>query len=315
VVAICAAAASHSALAQAYPSKPVRIIVPYAAGGAGDIMGRVIGQKLTDLWSQQIVVDLRPGAAGMIGAAAVARSPADGYTVLLGAQAETAVNQILYARISYDPQKDLVPIAMAGLLPMVLVVSPTLPVKSLREFIALARSKPAEVTYGTAGHGTTAHLAMEYLKRVSHTDLTHVTYRGGSEVVTAVMGGHVASFFSGIPPALPQIGAGRLKALAVSTIKRVEVLPGVATVAESGVPGFDIANWFGYFVPAGTPAAVVATLNGGIQSAIKDPGVRAQLNRQGIVEVETTQEEFANFVALEQKKYARIIKDSGIKVD
>ena len=315
LVSCASIAASLPLSAQTYPAKPIRVIVPYAAGGAGDIVGRVIGQKLTDAWGQQMIVDLRPGAAGMIGAAAVAKSAADGYTVLLGAQAETTVNQSLYSKINYDPSKDLVPVAMAGLLPLVLVVSPSLPAKSVREFIALARAKPGEVTYGTAGHGTTAHLAMEYLQRVSRVSLTHVTYKGGSEVVTAVMGGHVVSFFSGIPPALAHIGSGRLRALAVSTLRRVDVFPQVPTVAESGIPEFDIANWFGYFVPAGTPQAIVARLNAGVQSAIKDPGVREQLARQGIVLAETTQEAFASFVAVEQQKYAKIIRESGIRVD
>ena len=315
-LATCVALGAASPLcAQGYPAKPVRVIVPYAAGGAGDIMGRVVGQKLTDAWGQQVIVEMRPGAAGMIGASAVAKSPADGYTVLLGAQAETTVNQNLYSKINYDPQKELVPVALAGLLPLVLVVTPSLPAKSVREFIALAKAKPREVTYGTAGHGTTAHLAMEYLQRVSRVELTHVTYKGGSEVVIAVAGGHVVSFFSGIPPALAHIGSGRLRALAVSTAQKVEVLPNVPTVAESGVPDFDIANWFGYFVPAGTPEAVIAKLNAGIQQAIKDPGIKEQLGRQGIVLAETTQQAFAGFVTSEQKKYARIIKESGIRAE
>ncbi len=308
-------AASFPLWAQTYPGKPIRVIVPYAAGGAGDIMGRVIGQKLTETWGQQVQVELRPGAAGMIGAAAVAKSPADGYTVLLGAQAETTVNQSLYSKIAYDPQKDLVPVAMAGLLPLVLIVNPSLPVKSVREFVSLARGKPGEVTYGTAGHGTTAHLAMEHLKRVSGIDLTHVTYKGGSEVVVAVIGGHVFSFFSGIPPALSNIASGRLRALAVSTQQRVAVLPGIPTVAEAGIPQFDIANWFGYFVPTGTPKEAIAKLNAGVQAAMRDPEVRRQLDRQGIVPRETTQADFAGFVALEQTKYAQIIRESGIKAD
>lgn len=307
--------ASLQSSGQPYPSKPIRVIVPYAAGGAGDIMGRVIGQKLNDAWGQQVVVDMRPGAAGMIGASAVAKSPPDGYTVLLGAQAETTVNQSMYSKINYDAQKELVPVAMAGVLPLVLVVTPALPVKSLRDFINLAKAKPREVTYGTAGLGTTAHLAMEYLQRASRIELTHVTYKGGAEVVIAVAGGHVVSFFSGIPPALPHIGSGRLRALGVSTAHRVDVLPDVPTVAEAGVPDFDIANWFGYFVPTGTPAAIVAKLNAGIQSAVRDATVKEQLARQGIVLVETTQEKFASFVSAEHKKYAKIIKDSGIRAD
>jgi len=307
--------ASLQSFAQVYPSKPIRVIVPYAAGGAGDIMGRVIGQKLNDAWGQQVVVDMRPGAAGIIGASAVAKSPPDGYTVLLGAQAETTVNQSMYSKINYDAQKELVPVAMAGLLPLVLVVTPAFPVKSLRDFINLAKAKPREVTYGTAGLGTTAHLAMEYLQRASRIELTHVTYKGGAEVVIAVAGGHVVSFFSGIPPALPHIGSGRLRALGVSTAQRVDVLRDVPTVAESGIPDFDIANWFGYFVPTGTPEAVAAKLNMGIQSAIKDPLVKEQLARQGIVLVEMTQDRFAAFVSAEHKKYAKIIKDSGIRAD
>lgn len=306
---------SPLANAQSYPAKPVRVIVPYAAGGAGDIMARVFGQKLNDAWGQQVIVEMRPGAAGMIGASAVAKAAPDGYTVLLGAQAETTVNQSMYSKINYDAQKELVPVAMAGILPLVLVVTPTLPARTLRDFIALARSQPREVTYGTAGLGTTAHLAMEYLQRASRIELTHVTYKGGSEVVIAVAGGHVVSFFSGIPPALPHIGSGRLRALGISTARRVDVLPDVPTVAEAGVRDFDIANWFGYFVPTGTPDPVVTKLNAGIQSAIRDAAVKEQLARQGIVLSESTPEKFAGFVSAEHKKYAKIIKDSGIRAD
>jgi len=302
-------------LAQGYPAKPVRVIVPYAAGGAGDIMARVYGQKLAELLAQPFVVDLRPGAAGMLGTAAVAKSAPDGYVVLLGAQAETTVNQNLYSRMSYDPLKDLLPVAMAGILPLVLVVTPALPASSVKEYVALARGRPGELTYGTAGHGTTAHLGMEYLRRAMGIDLVHVTYKGGSEVVTAVAGGHVMSFLSGIPPALPHIQSGRLRAIGISTKDRVHVLADVPTLAEGGIKGFDIANWFGYFVPAGTARDVVARLNSGVQTAIKDPEVRKILERQGIVPAATTPDEFARFTASEAKKYAQIIRDSGIRIE
>jgi tripartite-type tricarboxylate transporter receptor subunit TctC len=301
--------------AQGYPVKPVRVIVPYAAGGAGDIMGRVYGQKLAELLGQPFVVELRPGAAGMLGTAAVAKSAPDGYVVLLGAQAETTVNQNLYSKMSYDPLKDLVPVAMAGILPLVLVVTPALPARSVKEYVALARGRPGELTYGTAGHGTTAHLGMEYLRRAAGIDLVHVTYKGGSEVVTAVAGGHVMSFLSGIPPALPHIQSGRLRAIGISTKDRVQVLADVPTLAEGGIKGFDIANWFGYFTPAGTARDVIARLNTGVQTAIRDPEVRKVLDRQGIVPLETTPDDFARFTASEARKYAQIIRESGIRIE
>lgn len=301
--------------AQEYPTKTVRIIVPYAPGGAGDVMARVIGHKMSDSWGQQVIVDNRPGAAGMIGAAIVAKSLPDGHTILLGYTSEIAVSPNLYSKMTYDPLRELSAVAMAGVLPLLLVANPSLPVRSVKDMLALAKARPGQITYGSAGNGTPAHLGMELLKTIAKVDMTHVPYKGGAEVVTAILGGHVMLFFSGIPPAIPHVTAGKLRALAVSTKSRAPSLPEIPTVAESGVPGFDLSGWFGYFVPAGTPRQVIDKINEAVNSAIKNPDVAKQFDRQGVVVSVMSPPELAAFVDRETKKYAQVIKQSGAKAD
>lgn len=311
-LALVAATSIH---AQTYPSKVVRVIVPYVPGGAGDIIARIVGQKLTEAWGQQVVVENRPGATGMIGAAAVAKAAPDGYTILLGYTSEIAINPSLFRKMAYDPSRELTPVTMAGVLPLVLVANPSLPVRSVKDIIALAKARPGEIIYGSAGNGTPAHLGMEYLKRVAKVDMTHVPYKGGAEVVAAVVGGHVMLFFSGIPPAIPHVKSGRLRAVAVSIRQRVSSLPDVPTVAESGFPGFDIAAWFGYFAPAGAPRAVVTKLNSSVNAILRNPEVVKLFEQQGIVISEMTPEQFAAFIRGEAQKYARIVKESGAGVE
>lgn len=313
LMALSACAASAQ---QAYPAKVVRVIVPYVPGGAGDIMGRLIGQKMSASWGQQVIVDNRPGAAGMIGAAIAAKAPPDGHTLLLGYTSEIAINPTLYSRMTYDPAKELISVAMAGVLPLLLVTNPSLPVKSVRDLIALARSRPGDMTYGSAGNGTPAHLGMEYLKRTASIDIVHVPYKGGAEVVAAILGGHVMTFFSGIPPAIPHVKIGRLRAIAVSTAKRASMLPDVPTVSESGgIRGFDIAAWFGYFAPAGTPNDVIAKVNATVNASLRDPDIARQFDQQGIVISPMSPEQFASFIAADTRKYAQLVKQSGARAN
>lgn len=310
------AISSCGAWGQTYPSKPVRVIVPYVPGGAGDIMARVIGQKMTESWGRQVIVENRPGATGMIGAAAAAKAAPDGHTLLLGYTSEIAINPSLFSKMTYDPAKELTPIAMAGVLPLLLVSNPSLPVKSVRELIALAKARPGEITYGSAGNGTPAHLGMEYLKRTAKVDMIHVPYKGGAEVVSAIIGGHVMLFFSGIPPAIPHVKTGKLRALAVSTARRVPMLADTPTVTESGgIRGFDIAAWFGYFAPAGTPKDIINKVNAAVNAILRNPDIARQFERQGIVISEMSLEQFASFIDAETRQYGRLVKESGARAE
>ena len=314
-VCACALAITAPAAAQSYPQKPVRVIVGYAPGGAGDVMARVFGQKLAESWGQQMIVDNRPGANGMIGAAAVARAAPDGYTFLFGYVSEVAINPSLYSKMTYDPARELTPVAMGGVLPLLLVSNPSLPAKSVRDLIRLAKTRPGELTYGSAGYGSPAHLGAEYLKRSAGVDITHVPYKGGAEVVTAILSGQVMVFFSGIPPAIAHVRSGRLRALAVSTAGRVPGLEEVPPVAESGVTGFDMAGWFGYFAPTGTPREVTDKLASGVGAILRQPETGRLFVQQGIVIAEMGPEKFAPFIQAEAQKYARIIRESGAKAE
>ena len=233
----------------------------------------------------------------------------------MGYTAEIAINPTLYSKITYDPAKDLIPVAMGGVLPLLLISNPTLPVKSVRELIALAKARPNQIIYGTAGYGSPAHLGMEYLKSTAHVEITHVPYKGGAEVVTAIMTGDVMLFFSGIPPAIPFVNAGKIRALAVSTKNRFQGLPTIPTVAESGLPGFDLSGWFGYFVPTGTPHDVIEKVNNGVNTALRGEELAKQFLQQGILIDPMSAEQFAAFIRNETQKYAHLIRESGARAE
>ena len=300
------------ARAQSWPSKPVRVVVPYSTGGATDLIARLVGQKLTERLGQQFVVDNRPGAGGVIGADAVAKAPADGHTVLLAVPAEMAILPHLQ-KMPYQVDRDFAMVSLAALTPLVLVTHPALPVRSVRDVIALARSRPGQLTYASAGTGGVQHLAGELLKITAKIDLLHVPYKGAGPVMPDLIGGHVAMFFSGMPPAMPHVRAGKLRALAVTTAKRSPTISDVPTMQESGIPGFDISNWFAYFVPAGTSADVVAKLNGEVNRALQLPDVREKLAAVGAEVIGTSPQELQRFVKAESEKFAQLIKASGAK--
>ena len=314
-LALAGTLSAGAALAQAWPAKPVRVIVPYVPGGSGDIMARIFAVRMSEAWGQSVVVENRPGATGMIGANVVAKAAPDGYSLLLGYVSEVAINPGLFPKMTYDPAKELTPIAMAGVLPLIFVANPSLPVRSVRDLLALAKARPGQITYGSAGNGTPAHLGTEYLKRTAGVDMVHVPYKGAAEVVSAIIGGHVMVFFSGIPPAIPHVKSGKLRALAVSTATRVPSIPDVPTVAESGSPGFDVGAWFGYFAPTGTPREVINRVSSTVATILRNPEIVRQFEPLGIVIAEMGPEKFAPFIESEMRKYAKLIKESGARAD
>jgi tripartite-type tricarboxylate transporter receptor subunit TctC len=316
ILAACAACsltfAAGVALAQAYPAKPIRVVVPYAPGGATDLTGRTVGQKLQGSLKQKIVVDNRTGAGGTIGADIVAKAPADGYTVLLSSPAEIAILPHLQ-RLPYNAERDFAPVSLAAMTPLILVVHPSLPVKSVKELLAFIKARPGQMSYASAGTGGVQHLAGELLKIRYKLDMVHVPYKGAGPVMPDLVGGHVPMFFSGMPPAVPHVRAKKLRALAVTSTKRSPAVADVPTMAEAGVSDFIFTNWFAYFVPAGTPASVIERLNAEINRALQLADVKARLAAVGAETVGTTPGELGKFVQEESEKFAKLIKLSGAK--
>jgi len=309
----CALAAfSGGTAAQGYPVKPIRVVVPYAPGGATDLTARLVGQKMQEAMKQNVLVDNRPGAGGVIGADIVAKAAPDGYTVLIAVPAEIAILPHLQ-KLPYNVARDLAPVSLAAVTPLILVVHPSLPVRSVKELIAFARARPGQLAYASAGTGGVQHLSGELLKIAMKLDMAHVPYKGAGPVMPDLIGGHVPMFFSGMPPAMPHVKAGKLRALAVTTTRRSPAAPDVPTLAEAGVPGFDISNWFAYFVPSGTQADVIARLNLEVNRGLKQPDVREKLASVGAETVGTSPEELARFVRSESEKFAQLVKLSGAK--
>ena len=300
-----------AATAQDYPSKPVHLIVTLAPGGTADILARLLGEKLSSMWGQPVVVENRPGASGMIGAEAVAKSEPDGYTLLMGYNAEIAINRSLFEAMPYDSLKAFTPVTIVGTTPMILVIHPSVPAHTLGELIALAGTGKANLSYGSAGNGSTPHLGMELLKSGSKVDITHVPFKSAALAIPQVIGNHVSMVFSGMPLAMPHVRSGALRALAVSSTTRSPAAPDVPTVAESGFPGFDITNWFGIFVPAGTPQPIVDKLYADIKRSVSSEDVVARLRREGGDINPLPPKEFARFIEEEVAKYQKIIQQSG----
>ena len=316
MLASCLLALAAPVHAQSYPAKPMRLVVPFPPGGPLDIMGRGIAQKLQEAWSQPVVIDNRPGAGGGIGADLVAKSPGDGYTLLMGAVSTHAINPSLYAKIPYDPQKDFVPVALVAQVPNVLVVNPALPVQSVKDLIAYAKANPGSLSFGSGSTGSTGHLAGELFKTMAGVDMVHIPYKGGAPAMQDLLAGQTQLMFDNLANALPQVKAGKLRAIAVTTVARAPSVPELPTIAESGLPGFDLTTWFGIFAPAGTPPEVVAKLNAEIAKALSAKDLAERLAAMGTVPPENnTPERFAAFVRSEAAKYARVVKDSGARVD
>jgi tripartite-type tricarboxylate transporter receptor subunit TctC len=300
-----------SATAQNYPARPVRVITPVTAGSAVDTVARVVGQKLSDAWSQQVVVDNRVGANGIIGSEAAARAANDGYTMFLGNDAVMAINPSLYRKLPYDPVRDFAPVTHAANIPLVLVVHPSLPAKSVKDLIALARAHPGQLNYASGGTGSPQHLPMEMLKAATHIDIVHVPYKGLGPAFNDVLGGQVPMMFAGMSNAVPHHAAGRLRILAVGGA-RSPALPDVPTVEEAGVPGFYYAAWTGYFVPAGTPRDIAARLHADITRVLALPGVRDRLNALGFELVGSTPEALAARLKTDTARMAEVVRAAGI---
>ncbi len=295
-----------------YPSKPIRIIVPYAPGGFNDTLARTLGQKLTDKWGQPVILDNRPGGGGTIGTNLAAQSAPDGYTRLIVSFA-FAVNPALYASLPYDTGKDFVPIVFAASTPNLLVVHPGLQVRSVKTLIALARSNPGKLNYASAGNGSSNHLSMELFKSLTGIDIVHVPYKGSAPAVTDLIGGHVDLMFDNVPNVLQQVNAGKLRGIAVSSKERSPFIKELPTVAESGVLGFDVSVWFGVVAPAGTPQSVIAKLNAELNRILKLAEVRPAFNNQRVEPAGGTPGEFSSILVAQRLKWAKVVKDSGTK--
>ena len=311
-----AAALAPAAVGQpAFPTKPIRIVVPFPPGGTTAILARAAAQKMTEAWKEQAVVDNRPGAGGNIGAELVARSPADGYTLLMGTVGTHAINASLYAKMPYDHVKDFAPVILVAAVPNVLVVHPSLPVHSVAELIAYAKANPGKLNFASSGSGTSIHLAGELFKVMAGVQMTHVPYKGSAPAIADLVGGQVQLMFDNLPSALAQIKAGKLRALAVTSAQRAAALPDAPTIAESGLPGYEASSWFGLLAPAGTPADVVAKINGEIARWLASPEAKEKLSSQGAIAAGGTPEDFARHIAAETAKWQRVVRESGAKVE
>ena len=300
------------AFAQAYPSKPVKMIVPYAAGGTTDVLARIMADKLTQGLGQTVVIEYKPGAGGTIGADAAAKSPADGYTMVMGAPGSHSTATSLYAKLPYDPVKDFAPIVHVANVPNSIVVHPSLAVKSVPELIAYARTRPGELTYGSAGTGATTHLTGELFALLANVKLTHIPYKGSGQAMVDLLGGQIQMMFENLPGAATQIRSGKIRGLAVTSLRRSAAFPDLPAVSET-LPGFEVVAWFALFAPAGTPAAIVARLNAESNKALSLAEVREKIAAAGSDPIGGTSDELARFLANDIAKWTRVTRDAGIK--
>lgn len=298
--------------AQSYPSQSIRIVVPFPPGGGTDILSRILAQKLNEAWGQSVVVDNRAGAGGTIGSALVAKSTGDGHTLLI-MPAGIAAHASLYKKLPYDPTRDLAPVSRLASGPLVLVVHPSVPAKSIKEFTALARKHPGEINFGSAGSGTLPHLSAELFNSMSGIRMIHIPYKGAGAAVTDLVAGRVPVYFMNILQSLSLIKAGKLRALGVTTPQRTPIAPEIPAIAEAGLPGYDMTNWYGMFLPVSTPREVVAKLNAEVVRILQLPELRKRMDQDGMVVVASTPEAFRDFFARETQKFARVIETAGIK--
>ncbi len=299
---------------QAYPNKPIRLIVPFAPGGSNDIMARIIGQKIGESVRQTVIIDNRGGASGIIGTDIVAKAAPDGYTLLM-MSLTLAVNPSLFKKLPYDTEKDLLPVSLVASAPLILVVHPSLPVKSLKEFIAHAKANPGKFNFGSGGPGTTPHLAGEMLKSMGGLQMTHVPYKGGGPALADLVGGQLQLMLENIPSTLPHVKSGKLRVLALSGLKRSSLVPDVPTLDEAGMKGYEVVGWNGLFLPAGTPNAIVTRLHTETVKALAAADIKERLSGMGAEGVGNTPAEFGAFVKTEIKKWAQVVRDSGMRVE
>ncbi len=314
-LALAALAATPGlAFAHTYPERALKFVVPYAPGGFNDTMARVYARKLQEAWNQAVVVENKAGAGTVLGTEAAAKAPADGYTLLVQGF-PLVVNQYLRAKLPYDTKKDFQPVILGGETPNVLLVRADSPYKSLKQLLDAARASPGKLSYGSSGVGTSQHLAMEYLKSLTGTDLQNIPYKGSAPMVTAMLGGELDVMFDNLPNAIPQVKAGKMRALGVSSAKRATDLPDVPTIAEQGYPAFDVSVWYGVFAPAGTPRPVVDKLNAELARAMKTEEVKSIWAKQGVAMLGTSVEDHAAYFKAQDEKWAPVIRKAGIKAE
>jgi tripartite-type tricarboxylate transporter receptor subunit TctC len=299
-------------LGQAYPSKAIRVVVPFAPGGTSDIIGRTLGQRLSEAWMQPVVMDNRAGVAGSLGANLVVKSPGDGYTLFVGNVGPIAVNNQIYNSVTYDPIKDFTPITLAVTAPQIVVVHPSVPAKTFKEFTSLVRRNKGKITYGSSGPGSISHLSAELYKQMTKTDMLHVPFKASAFITTAIVGGEIDVVFSDMAVVLPHVKANRLRGLAVTGPKPTPLVPGVPTVAESGVPGFEMTSWWGMFGPAGIPQPIVTQLNTELTRILKTPEVQKTFATLGVDAATSTPEQLTAMIKVEVAKYAKLIQSVGI---
>ena len=306
------ALSATGAIAQAYPSKPIRVVVPFAPGGTSDIIGRTLGAKLSEAWKQPVIMDNRAGVAGSLGASIAAKSPPDGYNLLVGNVGPIAINNQIYTAVTYDPVKDFTPVTLAVTAPQIVVVHPSVPAKNFREFNALVRAQKGKMTYGSSGPGSISHLSAELYKRMTKTDMLHVPFKASAFITTALLAGEIDAVFSDMAVVLPHVQAGRLRALAVTGPKPTPLVPGLPTVADSGVPGFNMTSWWGIFGPGGMPQPIVTQLNTELTRILRTSEVQKTFATLGVDAATSTPEELGALVRSEVPKYAKLIAEIGI---
>jgi len=314
--ALVAAIVSISPLAaQTYPAKPVTLVVPFAPGGSSDVISRFVGQKLTEMWKQSVIVDNKAGGGGQIAMQAVARTAPDGYTLILGHIGTLAVNPTMFEKLSYDYKKEFLPVAMLAIVPSAIAVTPGLPPKTLKEFLDYARANPGKLNYGSAGNGSAGHLAMEYFKDTVKIEAQHVPYKGTGPMLTDLLSGQTQVTYNGVLPLVPHAKSGKLRIIAVGSTKRLPILPDVPTIAESGFPGFETSQWYGVLAPAGTPRAIIEKLNADINKVLADPEIQKRLADDGAVAGSGSPEDFGTYIDAEEKRWGAVVKKAGIKPD
>jgi tripartite-type tricarboxylate transporter receptor subunit TctC len=312
ITLVVAIASLPCALAQNYPNHAIRLVVPSSPGGGTDIVGRILAQKLSEQLGQQVVVDNRAGAGTIIGNDAVAKSAPDGYTLLVGLST-LAINPSMYAKLPYDALRDFAPISQAVSSPNMLTLHPSVPAKTVKELIALARAKPGSLTFGSAGMGTSPHLSGELFKTLAKIDMVHVPFKGSGQSIISQLAGEIAANFPSVPTAMPYVKAGRLRGLGVTTIKRAQALPDMPSIAEAGLPGYEATQWFGLLAPAGTPRAIIDRLHQESSRALRSADVNERMVAEGLEVVGGTPEEFAAYIKSETEKWTKVIKAAGIK--
>jgi tripartite-type tricarboxylate transporter receptor subunit TctC len=314
-VATALLAASFAAPGQTFPVKPLRLVVPFVPGGSTDLIARILAQKLDEALGQQVLVENRAGAAGNIGVEYVAKSAPDGYTLIFGHVGTFGFGPSLYNKLPYDPVRDFAPIALFAMVPNMLVVHPSLPAKSVKELVALAKAKPGQLNYGSSGNGSASHLATEYFKLLSKTDITAIPYKGTGPLVTDLIAGQTSLTITGVPPLYPHVQSGRLRALAVGSVKRLALMPQLPTIAEAGVPGYESSTWFGPLAPAKTPREIVARLNAELMKILQRADVRARFAAEGVEPLGSTPEDFGAYIKSEIERWGRVIKAAGVRAE